>query len=289
MSDKKQTAINTAYFSIIGNILLAIIKATAGIFGNSYALVADAIESATDVLSSILVLIGLKIAQKPADENHPYGHGKVEALVTFMVAAFLVAAATVIIIQSIDNIRTPHDSPAAWTLIVLVLIIAWKEASYRIVLAKSRETNSSALKADAWHHRSDAISSLTALIGILVALLLGPEYANADDWAALVAAGIILYNSYLIFRPALGELLDEHFHDELIEQIREQSLVVSGIVNTEKCYVRKSGMNYLVDLHARVDGNISVRAGHDIAHQLKDHLRKELPDIQDVLIHIEPD
>tara|TARA_R110002051_G_scaffold185303_4_gene254793 strand:- start:6289 stop:7161 length:873 start_codon:yes stop_codon:yes gene_type:complete len=285
----EQTAIKTTYFSIIGNIFLALIKGFAGFFGNSYALIADAIESTTDIFSSILVLLGFKYAERPADENHPYGHGKIEPVITFLVVAFLVISATVIAYESIENIQTPHKVPKAWTLIVLGLIIVWKEISYRIVIKKSKETNSTSLKADAWHHRSDAITSVMAFIGISIAVIFGKGYETADDWAALLASGFILYNSYLILRPALGEIMDEQRYDALLEEIRTKSLEVPGVTGTEKCFIRKAGMKFHVDLHAMVDGNISVTKGHDIAHLLQDHLNKEIPNLEHVLIHIEPD
>ncbi len=284
----EQTAIRTIYFSIIGNTSLALIKGFAGFFGNSYALIADAIESTTDILSSLLVLFGLKYAKRPADENHPYGHGKIEPLITFLVVAFLVTSATIIAYESIQNIQTPHKTPKAWTLIVLGAIILWKEISYRIVIKKSKETNSSSLKADAWHHRSDAITSMMAFIGISIALILGEGYEAADDWSALLASTFIFYNSYLIFRPALGEIMDEHLYDDLLEEIREKAINVKGVIGTEKCFIRKAGTKYHVDLHVIVDGKISVKEGHTIAHNLKDYLIEEIPNLNHVLIHIEP-
>lgn len=285
----ERTAIRTTYFSIIGNATLALIKGFAGFFGNSYALIADAIESTTDIFSSLLVLFGLKYAKRPADENHPYGHGKIEPLITFLVVAFLVTSATVIAYESIQNIQTPQIMPKSWTLLVLGGIILWKEISFRIVIKKSKQTNSSSLKADAWHHRSDAITSIMAFIGISIALVFGKGYETADDWAALLAAAFILYNSYLIFRPALGEIMDEHLYDDLLEEIREESIKVNGILGTEKCFIRKAGMKYHVDLHAIVDGEISVKEGHDISHKLKDHLINVIPNLGHVLIHIEPE
>src|SRR5690606_30726194 len=240
--NNEQSAIQATYFSIIGNTSLAVIKGLAGFFGNSYALIADAIESTTDIFSSLLVLFGLKYAQRPADKNHPYGHGKIEPLITFLVVAFLVTSATIIAYESIQNIQTPHKVPKSWTLIVLGAIILWKEISYRIVIKKSRETNSSSLKADAWHHRSDAITSITAFVGISIALIFGKGYETADDWAALLASAFILYNSYLIFRPALGEVMDEHRYDDILEEIRVKSIKVDGVIGTEKCFIRKAGM-----------------------------------------------
>ncbi|MBO6536001.1 MAG: cation transporter [Balneolaceae bacterium] len=284
----EQTAIRTTFFSIIGNTSLALIKGLAGFFGNSYALIADAIESTTDIFSSLLVLFGLKYAKRPADKNHPYGHGKIEPLITFLVVAFLVTSATIIAYESIQNIQTPHKVPKSWTLIVLGVIIIWKEVSFRIVIKKSKETNSTSLKAEAWHHRSDAITSIMAFIGISIALIFGKGYETADDWAALLASAFILYNSYLIFRPALGEIMDEHMHDDLLKEIREKSIEVEGIIGTEKCFIRKAGIKYHVDLHAIVDGEISVKKGHRISHKLKDYLRSEIPNLGHVLIHIEP-
>lgn len=284
----EQTAVKATYFSLIGNTALAIIKGLAGFFGNSYALIADAIESTTDIFSSFLVLFGIKYSNRPADENHPYGHGRAEPLITFLVVGFLITSAVIIAHESIINIQTPHELPKTWTLFVLGAIIIWKEISYRIVIKRSIESNSSSLKADAWHHRSDAITSVAAFIGISIALFLGKGYESADDWAALFASVFILYNSYLIFRPALGEIMDEHLYDDVIISIRKVANSVDGIIATEKCFIRKSGMKYHVDLHAVVDAKITVKAGHDLAHLLKDTLRTELPELGHVLIHIEP-
>ncbi|TDE53732.1 cation diffusion facilitator family transporter [Flavobacterium sp. GT3P67] len=284
----EQTAIKATYFSIIGNTSLAIIKGLAGFFGNSYALIADAIESTTDIFASFLVLFGIKYSNRPADKNHPYGHGRAEPLITFLVVGFLITSATIIAYESIINIGTPHQLPKPWTLIVLGAIIIWKEYSFRLVMKRSIQTNSSSLRADAWHHRSDAITSVAAFLGISIALILGDGYESADDWAALFASGFILYNSYQIFRPALGEIMDEHLYDDLIEQIRIVSLQVDGIIDTEKCFIRKAGMQYHVDLHAIVDSNITVKEGHDLAHKLKDTLQEKIPELGHVLIHVEP-
>jgi len=285
---KIKTAINASYFSIIGNTALAIIKGIAGVFGHSYALIADAIESTTDIFASILVLIGLKYSTKPADKNHPYGHGKAEPLITFLVVGFLITSATIIAYEGIIHLGKFRELPKTWTLIVLGIIIIWKEISYHYVIKKSKETESSSLKADAWHHRSDAITSVTAFIGISMTLLLGEAFKNADIYAAFFASAFILYNSYLIFRPALAEIMDENLHEDLIAEIRKVSLTVEGILDTEKCLIRKSGMKYHVDLHAVVDGSKSVKEGHELAHKLKDKLQSKIESIGDILIHIEP-
>lgn len=287
MSNSK-TAISATIWSIVSSIVLVVIKTATGIFGNSYALIADAIESTADIASSCLILLGFKYAKKPADDNHPYGHGKIEPLITFLVVLFLVCSAIYIAHESIQNIQTPHAAPKAWTLWVLGLIIVWKEISYRWVMKKGIETNSVSLKADAWHHRSDAITSILAFVGISAALVLGKGYEAADDWAALLASLFIIYNSYLIFRPALSEIMDEHVYDDIIDEIRKIAEEVDGIQGTEKCFIRKTGMHYQVDLHALVDGNLSVTEGHRLAHLLQDQLKARIPAIDHVLVHVEP-
>ncbi len=284
-----QTAKRASVFSIVSNVFLAAIKWTAGYFGNSYALIADAIESTTDIFSSLAVWAGIKIASKPADHNHPYGHGRVEPLITFIVVGFLIISATLIAVESINNIRSPQAAPEAFTLIVLLSIILWKEASYRIVVQKAKKTQSTSLKADAWHHRSDSITSIAAAIGILIALVMGEGYETADDWAALFAALVIFYNSYKIFKPALSEIMDENIYEDIIQKINTKALETAGILSSEKCMVRKTGMTYYVDIHISVDSSISVKEGHEIAHSLKNVIRAEIPEVADVLIHVEPE
>ncbi len=284
----EKTAVKTIYFSLISNTALATIKWLTGYFGNSYALIADAIESTSDIFSSLLVLFGIKYSNRPPDKNHPYGHGRAETLITFLVVVFLITSAGIIAYQAIRNIGMPHELPKPYTLVVLGIIIIWKELSYRLVIKRSIETKSSSLKADAWHHRSDAITSVAAFIGISIALIFGKGYEEADDWAALVASLFILYNSYLIFRPALGEIMDEYLYEDVADKIRVSAKNVKGVIDTEKCLIRKTGMRYHVDLHAIVDGKLSVKEGHNIAHNLKDHLKFEMPELADILIHIEP-
>ncbi|MBY5956542.1 cation diffusion facilitator family transporter [Membranicola marinus] len=283
-----KTAIRAAQYSIVGNLFLAGIKIVVGVLGHSFAMIADGIESVSDILSSILVWVGLRYAARPPDRNHPYGHGKAEPLVTFAVVGLLIASSIFIIIQSIYYIRHPHSDPEPYVLIILGLIILIKEGFYQWMRRKGEQTKSRMLEADAWHHRSDAITSLAAFIGISVAVVMGEGYEAADDWAALVAAGIILYNAYRIFRPALSEVMDENTHHDLIESIRILAIEVDGILDTEKCYIRKNGMLYHVDLHAIVNGRITVYEGHELAHRLKDHLKDSLPEIADVHIHVEP-
>ena len=284
----KQEAVKTTYLSILSSLLLASIKGVSGIFGNSYALIADAIESTADIFASLLVLFGIKYAHKPADDDHPYGHGKAEALVTFLVVVILLCSAGFIAYQSILNIKTPHEAPKAWTLLVLGGIIIWKECSYQFVKRKAEKLNSSALLAEAWHHRSDAITSITAFVGIVIALFMGPGFESADDWAALFASTLIIYNSYKIFRPALSEVMDETLFPEVELKIRTVAKSVPGILDTEKCFIRKSGTKYHVELHTIVDENMTVRVSHDLGHVLKDTLNEKIPELGYIIIHIEP-
>lgn len=288
MIEKQKKAIRAALFSIAGNTFLALAKGITGIVGNSTALMADAIESTSDVFASMLVLFGIRYSAKPPDDNHPYGHGKAEPLVTFAVVGILVISATVIAYESISNLRTPQLAPESFTLVVLGAIILIKEFSYRFVSKKGKETESTSLKADAWHHRSDAITSLAAFIGISIAVFMGEGYEKADEWAALASCPIILYNAFRIFRPALSEIMDEDTYDDLTIKIRAIAASVDGVSGTEKCMVRKTGMTYQVDLHLLVPGNISVDEGHRTAHNVKDKIQEKLPQIADIHIHVEP-
>lgn len=274
--------------SILGNLFLSIIKILSGVFGQSYALVADGIESLTDFVSSVLVFFGIKYANKPADEDHPYGHGKAEPLMTFLVVILLIVAAVIIIYQSVINIQLSREAPKPFTLYILGAIILLKEFLFQYVSKTGKKTKSTILIADAWHHRSDAITSLAAFIGIALALYMGEGWESADDWAAIVAGLIIFYNAYIIFRPALSEIMDEHIYDDFIEEIRTIACKVEGVKDTEKCFIRKHGMRFIVDLHLIVPGEISVKKGHDIAHEVKDKLKLKHPEIADVLIHVEP-
>ncbi len=280
--------IKSTILGIFGNIMLALIKGLAGFFGNSYALIADAIESTSDVFSSLIVLIGLKISSKPKDKNHPYGHGKAEPIVAIVVSLTLMGAAVIIAIQSIQQITTPHQTPAAFTLLVLIFVVAVKETLFRYVFKVGNEVQSTAVKTDAWHHRSDAITSVAAFIGISIALIFGKGFEAADDYAAFLASGIIAFNAYNLFKPAFAEIMDTAPPVHIEEDIRKTAGSVEGVLELEKCFIRKMGFDYFVDLHVNVNGDLSVREGHNIAHNVKRALLKSNLRIADVLIHIEP-
>jgi cation diffusion facilitator family transporter len=280
--------VRTTIIGIITSILLAAIKAVAGILGNSYALIADAIESASDVFTSIVVLAGLRIAQLPPDQKHPYGHGKAEPFAGIVVAIALFVAAIIIITQSIHEIITPHHAPAPFTLIVLVAVVLTKEFLFRYIIKVGTEVNSVAIRNDAWHHRSDAFTSGAAFIGISIALIGGEGYEQADDYAALFASGVIIFNAYRLLRPALDEIMDAAPSKEINQEIINATNTVSGVIATDKCYVRKMGLDYYIDIHIIVDGNLTVHDGHEIAHDVKDYLMKTFPQISNVLVHVEP-
>ena len=281
--------IHSTFVGIISSILLAAVKLIAGITGNSYALIADAIESFSDVITSLIVLAGLKIATKPADQDHPYGHGKAEPLAAIVVAIALMVAATIIVIQSIHEIITPHHAPAPFTLLVLVLVVVVKETLFRFVFRIGESIESTVVKTDAWHHRSDAITSSFAFVGISVALIGGKGYEMADDWAALCASGIIIYNAFKLGSIGLKEVMDTAPSRDILEKVKRLATSVEGVLSLDKCFVRKMGLDFFVDLHVIVDGKISVYKGHEIAHNVKDKIKSEFPRVTDVLVHIEPD
>ncbi len=271
------------------NLVLAGGKMAAGLLGHSHALVADAVESLADIFSSVIVWRGLVVAGAPPDANHPYGHGKAEPIASAIVATMLLLAAVWIALQSVQEILAPvHLAPAPFTLAVLVAVIVIKEALFRFVLGVGREVGSLAVRSDAWHHRSDAITSLAAGIGIGVALIGGRGYEGADDVAAIVAAGIIAWNGWRLLRPALDELMDAAPGPEITERIRRSAAATAGVRGVEKCIVRKMGFEYLVDMHVEVDPQMTVLRSHEIAHQVKDNVRRDLPAVSDVLVHVEP-
>ena len=277
--------IKTAYFSTAINFLLAVIKSVTGFVGNSSALVADGIESFSDVVSTLIVLTGLKIAIRPPDQKHPYGHGKAEPIAASVVSLALIGAAITIAVNSVHQIVTPQKAPEAYTLIVLVCVIIIKELMFRYIFKVGNNIKSTVVKTDAWHHRSDAITSAAAFVGISISLIGGKGYESADDWAALIATVIIIYNAYKLLVPSLEDLMDSSPPKDIEKSVRETALKVEGVVNLDKCHVRKMGFDYYVDL---VDGKITVQEGHTLAHKVKDSIRESNPRIANVLIHVEP-
>lgn len=281
-------AIRTTQIGICISIILVVLKAVSGHMGHSYALIADATETGADVFSSTLLWIGLKIAMKPADPKHPYGHGKAEPIASIVISFFLMGASVWIGWHALELVRTPHEMPRRFTLYVLLVVMIIKEAMFRYVLKVGNEIKSNAVKADAYHHRSDAITSVAAFIGITIALIAGKGYEGADDWAALLASGLIFYNAIQLLQPGLAEIMDAAPSEEIVIQVRTLAVQVIEVKLIEKCYVRKMGFDYFVDLHIELDPHITVAEGHRISHLVKDKLIQSELNIKDVLIHVEP-
>jgi cation diffusion facilitator family transporter len=282
------TGIRASLSAVVVSLVLGGIKIVGGILGHSYALVADGVESMLDVASGLIVAGSLKIAAQPPDEKHPFGYGKVEPSAALVIATSLLAAAIVIGIQSIREILTPHHAPAPFTLLILVLVVATKELLYRYLFSTGESINSQAMRTDAWHHRSDSITSLAAFIGIAIALWGGEGYEPADDWAALFAAGVIAFNGLRLLQTAWRELMDIALPQEVVDDIRSIAGSVEGVAAIEMCRVRKSGFGLWVDIHVEVPGGITVREGHAVAHRVKDALMHSRHHVMDALVHIEP-
>lgn len=270
------------------NLILAIIKLIAGIVGHAYALVADAIESTADIFSSLVVYGGLRIAAQPADEDHPYGHGRAEALAGAFVALMLFGAAIVIAAEAIHGISTPHHLPRAWTLAVLVGVIIVKQFLAGRVFRVGLETGSTAVMADAQHHRSDVITSTAAFVGISIAVIGGPGWEQADDWAALVAAVVICYNGIKILRPAVDDLMDRLPEAEVVQKIASAATSVTEVCAIEKLKVRKVGLQYAVDLHVQAEPSMSLHDAHIVSGKVKGAIRTAMPAVDGVLVHMEP-
>jgi cation diffusion facilitator family transporter len=271
------------------NAALAAVKIATGVLGNSYVLIADGIESVADVFTSFVVWAGLRVATRPADANHPYGHGKAEAIASAIVSLSLLGAAFILAAQSLREILAPQGPPRTFTLLVLVMVIVIKEFLFRRMTHAGVSLGSDVLKADAWHHRSDALTSAAAFVGISIAILGGPGFETADDWAALLACAIIAWNGVRLLRGTLDEMMDASVSPETVAALRQLAGEVEGVIEIEKCRVRKLGLHLALDIHVVVDGDLSVRRGHAIAHAVVAKLRASPHKVNDVIVHIEPD
>ncbi|MFM8358542.1 MAG: cation diffusion facilitator family transporter [Verrucomicrobiota bacterium] len=285
---RHQRTLRATLTGLAVNCLLAGGKLAAGMAGRSDALIADAVESLADILGALIVWHGLAVSARPADDEHPYGHGKAESLAAAAIGTLLLLAASGIGLHGIRGFLTPHPPPATWTLAVLLGVLGVKEALFRWVLREADATDSSAVRSDAWHHRSDAITSLAAAIGIGLSVGSGGRWAGADDAAAVVAALVIAWNGWRILRPALEELMDTQPSPALVRRIRDLAAGVPGVDRVQKCFARRTGYQFLVDMHVHVDPQMTVVASHALAHAVKDRVRDGVPQVRDVLIHIEP-
>jgi cation diffusion facilitator family transporter len=280
--------IRSAQAGLLTNAGLAIVKILAGVLGHSYALIADGVESVTDVFSSVILWRGLTLAARSPDEDYPFGYGKAETLSAAVIALMLLGAAVAIAIQAVREILTPHHSPAPFTLAVLVLVVVTKEILFRRVFAVGKKVDSMAVRADAWHHRSDAITSVAAFFGISAALIGGPGWAPADDFAALFASGIILFNGARLLRPAVQDLMDRAPDRALLEEIAQVARGVEGVLQTEKILARRVGGQHRVVLHVQARPDLPLRDAHDLGGRVRSRIVEEMPSVVDVLVHMEP-
>lgn len=277
----------------IFNLILGTVKTAAGLLGHSIVLTVDGIESMLDVMTSLGTWFALGYASKPPDSDHPYGHGKAESLAAIISSLILWLLGIIIALFSIHRLINashglPPHPPKSYTLVILIIVILFKEAFFQLIHRLSQKIGSTAMLADAWHHRSDMMVSLTAFIGITLSLFAGSSCENADSWAALVACGIIFYNATHIFRFSLAEIMDTRVSDQMEQTIIRLACEIPGVHSAEKCRVRKSGLALIVDLHIRVDGALSVREGHTISHEVKNHLVNAELSLEDITLHLEP-
>jgi cation diffusion facilitator family transporter len=282
------TLARAARLGMLVNVLLTVVKLMAGLIGHSYALVADAAESAFDLFGSLAVWTGVRIADRDATEEYPFGFGKAEALAGASVALLLLIASVGIAIASIHEIRTPHHAPAAWTLGVLAAVIVIKQVMATRVRRIGLSEGSTALAADAQHHTSDALTSLAAFVGISIALIGGAGWESADDWAALLAAGIIAWNGVKLLRTAVADLMDRVAAPDVVSAIRSAACAVDDVRAVEKLVVRRAGRGYWVDIHVHADADMSLEAAHVVSGKVKGAIRAATPQVLGVLVHMEP-
>lgn len=288
VTDASQRGIRATQLAILINACLAITKLVAGVVGNTYALVADAVESTADIFSSTIVWGGLRVASRDPDDAYPFGYGKAEPLAASVVSLMLLGAAVGIALQAVREIRTPHLSPAPWTLGVLIGVVLVKWTLSRRVRAVGTDIGSIAVKADAWHHMSDAVTSAAAFVGISIALWGGPGWESADDWAALLASGVIALNGVGMLRPALHDLMDRMPGPEVVVPVREAAESVPGVLATEKLALRRSGIGFRVTIHVQTDPEMPLREAHVLSGKVKGAIRAAVPQVQSVLVHMEP-
>jgi cation diffusion facilitator family transporter len=283
-----EKATNAARAGILVNAVLAVVKITAGSIGHAYALVADGVESIFDIFASLIVWSGLRVAGRQADPRYPFGYGKAEPLAAFLTGGMMVVAAIGISVEAVREILTPHHAPAPFTLIVLGATIAIKQWLSWRTRKIAREVGSHAVATDASHHLSDALTSTAAAIGISVALLGGPGWEPADDWAALAAAVVIAWTGWRGMRPALGDLMDRAPARDVVERIGDVARAVPGVVAIEKLRVRRAGLSIFVDIHVHADGALPLVEAHALGGRVKSEIRAAVPTVGAVTVHMEP-
>ena len=278
---------------ILGNIILSALKLAAGIFGSSKAMVADALHSASDIVATSVVLIGIRIAKKPADDGHPYGHGKVEPIAAAFVGVTLIFAAVMIVKGIVESIIAhSFTTPTFLALAAAVVSIVVKEVMFRITYSAGKKINSEAIMADAWHHRSDAYSSIGTFIGILGSIIggrLGIHFLEyLDPVAGAVVACMIFKVAYDILSHSIKGLMDSSPDETKIGQIREVVSSIDGILSIPMIKGRYVGQHLFIDMKVEVDANITVEAGHTIAALSREKVLEDVSDVCEVLVHIDP-
>lgn len=281
-------ATQAALLGLVVNLVLGLVKLVGGIVGKSFALISDAVNSLGDVFASLVVLFGLRVAQRPADAEHPYGHTKAESIAGSNVALLIVISALIVGWEAIQRINVSHDLPPIWTLWIAGANVLIKECLYRYKVRVAKRTGSSSILANAWDQRSDALCSFAVLIGLGIVRWGGPDWIGADEVAALVVVAAIVWSGSQLFRKSCSELMDLQADDELVQQIKTAAESVPDVKAVEKLWVRKSGLEYFADIHIEVDQSLTVAEGHRIGHQVKDKLIAEFPTLRDVLVHLEP-
>jgi cation diffusion facilitator family transporter len=270
------------------NIMLSALKFTVGIMGGSQAIVADAIHSLSDTTTDLAVLFGVRFWTAPADDHHPYGHWRIETIITTCIGISLATVAIGISYNAITTLHTRGStSPHLIALIGAIASIISKEILYRWTLKVGRATRSPAVIANAWHHRTDALSSIPAALAVLLARI-SPDWAFADHIGAIVVSGFVLHAAWGITRRATADLLDKAAPPSVKQEIEAVALRISGVETVHKIRTRAMGPGIYLDLHVLVNGDLTVREGHDISETVRQALLKDGPAILDVVVHLEP-
>jgi cation diffusion facilitator family transporter len=276
-----------AVLSMIVGAALAVMKITVGLMANSAAVVSDGVESASDVLASGIVLFGLALAAKPADEEHPYGHGRFETISGLAVGVMLGMTGAVICFRAAWSINDQHV-PAAFAIWALVVSMIAKAALGATKFRIGRNIKSEALVADGWNDTVDILSASAALVAVALAVWRPQRFAAADHYGAFAVGLIVIFLGIRVVYNTTQQLVDRMPPRELLEDIRRVALSVPGALGIEKCLARKTGLRYHVDLHLEVDPEMTVRRSHEIAHEVRNRIIAELPWVADVLVHVEP-
>lgn len=277
-----------AWLGLGVNLSLGVMKIIAGSVAHSYALLSDAVNSLGDVVTTVVVLIALRLAQQPPDDEHPYGHTRAEAIAASNVALLIIISALALAWRTLDRPVGQAVIPPGWALVLAAVNVIIKEALYRYKLRVGTRTGSAAIIANAWDHRSDALCSFAVLVGLFLTRIGGQYGIWADTAASLLVIAVVVANGIVVFRRSVHELLDPQAGDDFVREIRGAAITMPGVLGVEKLWVRKSGLEFFADIHLEVDPEITVAEGHRIGHAVRDRLIEKFPPLRDVLVHLEP-